>query len=64
MFDEVDEGTAIMKVRPAPTPGKSVFVDLHGLPSDFYLRLVGEGGRLMRGEISVDQEPPLLEAKK
>lgn len=64
MFDEVDEGTAIMKVRPAPAPGKSVFTDLHRLPSDFYLRLVGDGGRLIRGEIPADQLPEQIKAEQ
>lgn len=59
MFDEVDEGTAIFKVNSAVVPdgqGKSEFVSLHGLPSDFYLKLVGEATRLIRGEITPDQE--------
>ena len=57
MFDEVDEGTAIFKcTSDVPAPGKSVFVTMHGLPSDFYLKLVGEATRLIRGEITPDQE--------
>jgi len=57
MFDEVDEGTAIYKVtNSVPAPGKSVFTRLHGLPSDFYLQLVGEATRMIRGEISANQE--------
>jgi hypothetical protein len=47
MFDEVDEGTAIFKVTNAPpTPGH--FTTLDGLPSDWYLRLTGEGSKLIR----------------
>ncbi len=46
MFDEVDEGTAIFKVtNTPPTPGH--FVTLDGLPSDTYLKLTGEGTRLV-----------------
>lgn len=59
MFDEVDEGTAIFKVASDVVPdgeGKSVFLSLHGLPSDFYLKLVGEGTQLIRGEITPEQE--------
>lgn len=57
MFDEVDEGTAIFKcTNDVPVGAKSVFVTYHGLPSDFYLKLVGEGTRLIRGEMTVDQE--------
>ena len=49
MFDEVDEGTAIFKVsNMPPTPGQ--FVTYEGLPSDWYLRLTGEGTKLLRGE--------------
>lgn len=53
MFDEVDEGTAIYKVTndPPDGEGKSQFVTYEGLPSDFYLKLVGQGARLVRGEI-------------
>jgi hypothetical protein len=50
MFDEVDEGTAIFKVSNSP-PGQGHFVTYEGLPSDWYLRLTGEGAKLMRGEI-------------
>jgi hypothetical protein len=57
MFDEVDEGTAIFKVTSdVPAPAKSVFTTLHGQPSDFYLRLVGEATQLIRGDIRIDQE--------
>lgn len=53
MFDEVDEGTAIFKVTNTPPDGigKSQFVTYEGLPSDFYLKLVGRATRMMRGEI-------------
>ncbi len=53
MFDEVDEGTAIFKVtNQVPNgEGKSQFVGLEGLPSDFYLNMVGWGAKLLRGEI-------------
>mmetsp|Transcript_10869 Transcript_10869/g.24011 ORF Transcript_10869/g.24011 Transcript_10869/m.24011 type:complete len:273 (+) Transcript_10869:1124-1942(+) len=57
MFDEVDEGTAIMKVAPsdvyAPSNGDFLTLDVdeghNNLPSDWYLRLVGEANRLLRG---------------
>jgi hypothetical protein len=49
MFDEVDEGTAIFKVTNAP-PQQGRFVTYEGLPSDWYLRLTGEGTKLLRGE--------------
>jgi hypothetical protein len=52
MFDEVDEGTAIFKCsNDVPAGHESQFVTFEGLPSDYYLRLVGRGTRLIRGEI-------------
>ena len=53
MFDEVDEGTAIFKCTNDPPVGKSKFLDYEGVPSDHYLSLVGQGGRLIRGEIDI-----------
>ena len=58
MFDEVDEGTAIFKVTSAPpTPGH--FVGYEGLPSDWYLRLVGEAASRLRQGQPVPEEIPL-----
>ncbi|MEM0897136.1 MAG: glycoside hydrolase family 71/99-like protein [Verrucomicrobiota bacterium] len=51
MFDEIDEGTAIFKCTNDPPLGASVFQTYEGLPSDHYLWLTGEGGRLLRGEL-------------
>jgi hypothetical protein len=50
MFDEVDEGTAIFKCTNEPPVGPNPFLTWEGLPSDHYLWLTGEGGRLLRGE--------------
>jgi hypothetical protein len=59
MFDEVDEGTAIFKCTNSPPVGDGVsFLDHEGLPSDFYLRLTGEGGRMLRGEIPLSDVLP------
>ena len=59
MFDEVDEGTAIFKcTNDVPPGGESKFVTFEGLPSDFYLRLTGFGGKLLRGEIPISDHPP------
>ena len=58
MFDEVDEGTAIFKCSNNPPVGESSFVTYEGLPSDFYLKIVGQAGRMLRGEIPVRDELP------
>jgi len=51
MFDEVDEGTAIFKcANDVPAGEKSKFVSYDGLPGDFYLKVVGRGTKLIRGE--------------
>jgi hypothetical protein len=51
MFDEVDEGTAIFKcANDVPTGDRVKFLTYEELPSDFYLRLTGEGAKLLRGE--------------
>jgi hypothetical protein len=49
MFDEVDEGTAIFKVSNTP-PTQARFATYDGLPADWYLRLTGEGSKVIRGE--------------
>ncbi len=58
MFDEVDEGTAIFKVETHP-PTQAHFLDTEGLPSDWYLRLTGEGTRMLRGERPASLEIPI-----
>src|SRR5262249_40535717 len=49
MFDEVDEATAIFKVSNSP-PAQARFETYDGLPADWYLRLTGEGSKVIRGE--------------
>ncbi len=58
MFDEMDEGTAVFKCTNDPPTGASRFLTLEGLPSDHYLWLTGQGGRLLRGEIPATEEMP------
>ena len=58
MFDEVDEGTAIFKVTSSP-PTQGHFVGYEGLPSDWYLRLVGEAARRLHDKQPVPREIPL-----
>ncbi|MGA2916667.1 MAG: hypothetical protein ABSE89_11640 [Sedimentisphaerales bacterium] len=58
MFDEADEGTAIIKFtnNPPRPGGVDMFVtpsfDGYPLPSDEYLWLTGEAGRALRGEMN------------
>jgi hypothetical protein len=65
MFDEVDEGTAMFKLAPTtdqlPVGAKLVPLDADGceLPSDWYLQLGGETGRMLRGEIPLDSKIPI-----
>jgi len=58
MFDEVNEGTAIFKCDNKPPTGASKFVTYEDLPSDFYLRLVGQATRMLRGQAPVTDEVP------
>jgi hypothetical protein len=58
MFDEVDEGTAIFKVTSQP-PVQGQFVGYDGLPSDWYLRLVGEGAKMLRGRRPISKVIPI-----
>lgn len=60
MFDEIDEGTAIYKVTNDPPVGASTFVTYEGLPSDFYLRLVGEAANWIHGKKGYGANLPLL----
>ena len=58
MFDEIDEGTAIFKCTNDPPVGESKFLTCEGLPSDHYLWLTGQIGRLLRKEIPAAAERP------
>jgi hypothetical protein len=58
MFDEVDEGTAVFQCTNDPPVGASQFVTYEGLPSGYYLKLVGQAARMLRGEAAVTDEPP------
>ena len=66
MFDEYDEGTAFMKAAEDSTQipmGDSYFqtlsVDGYWLSSDYYLRLAGATGQLLRGERTTSDAPPV-----
>jgi hypothetical protein len=65
MFDEVDEGTAMFKLAASrnqlPVEASLVALDADGcnLPSDWYLRLGGETGKMLRGEIPLTKDIPI-----
>ncbi len=51
MFDEVNEGTAIFKCSDNPPVSDTLeFVDMDGMPSDHYLWLTGEAGKILKCE--------------
>lgn len=60
MFDEVDEATAIFKCTNDPPVGESPFLTYEGLPPDYYLRLVGAAGKMLRGEMKRTDTMPRL----
>jgi hypothetical protein len=62
MFDELDEGTAIFKcANDLPLGEKSQFLSLEGLPSDYYLKMVGAGTKLIRGERALEHKKSTFE---
>jgi hypothetical protein len=64
MFDEVNEGTAVLKIAPkrsdAPEQGYWLTLDADGenLPNDWYLRLSGEITRIYHGDAKPAVEMP------
>jgi len=59
MFDEIDEGTAIFKISDTPPNNdKTQFIDNDGKPSDQYLWLTGEAGKMLRKVIPASYEMP------
>jgi hypothetical protein len=65
MFDEVDEGTAILKAasshKDVPDQGYWLALDADGteLPSDWYLGLAGEITRMFHGDLKPDPKLPV-----
>lgn len=60
MFDEVDEGTAIIKVSDnPPNSDEAHFVDNDGMPSDHYLYLTGQAAKMLRREIPLQEKMPV-----
>lgn len=63
MFDEMDEGTAIFKCSNTPPVGPQL-CDYEGMPTDTYLWLTGEAGKLLRGELANTATIPNRESAK
>jgi hypothetical protein len=65
MFDEMDEGTAMLKMAPTrlELPAQGEFLPLNAdgqaLPSDWYLRVAGEASKMRRGEIILNNKVPI-----
>ena len=66
MFDEVDEGTAMLKAAPThatvPTTGTYLTLDADGyncLPSDWYLQLANETQKMLDGTTAASSTIPL-----
>ena len=57
MFDEMDEGTQLIKVSQTP-PTQANFRDYQGLPSDAYLCFAGQGTKMLRKEIPFTTTKP------
>jgi len=58
MFDEMDEGTQIFKISNDPPIGASPFLSYKPHAPDYYLRLSGVIGKLMRDEIPASNALP------
>ena len=59
MYDEIDEGTAIIKVSDNPPNSENVhFVGNDGVESDHYLFLTGKAGQMLRKEIPLSLGMP------
>jgi hypothetical protein len=66
MFDEIDEGTAMLKICPtraqAPKEGYWLTADADGyqkLPSDWYLQLAGYANKMLKKQIPLSKTMPI-----
>lgn len=65
MFDEVDEGTAIMKVSKNPPVGPSPFLKFEDdIPNDYYLFLTGYAGKVLKKKVPLPEKKPLPKNSK
>ena len=65
MFDEMNEGTSMLKMAPTaaqlPTQATLVPLNIDGqtLPTDWYLRLAGQAAAMLRGDLPVQAKMPI-----
>lgn len=59
MFDELDEATAIFKTTNTPPVGESPFLKDPELPSDHFLWLTGQAGKMLRGQLPATPTAPV-----
>lgn len=57
MFDELDEGTQVLKVTNSP-PTQASFINYEGLPSDSYLCWTGLGTKMIKRQIPFNKTVP------
>ena len=66
LWKVADEGTSMFKMAatPADLPAQGTFVPLNidgqNLPSDWYLRLADQAGRMLRGDIPLQPTIPIV----
>jgi hypothetical protein len=58
MFDEINEGTQIMKIENNP-PTQAPFLTYDGATSDYYLRLVGVGAKMLKEHVPITPVIPI-----
>jgi len=59
MFDEVDEGTAILKASKNPPVGLSNFVKYEDdIPNDYYLYLTGQAAKMLKKQVPFTETVP------
>jgi hypothetical protein len=58
MFDEINEGTQIMKIDISP-PVQAPFLTYDGATSDYYLRLVGAGAKMLKAHTPITPVIPV-----
>ena len=58
MFDEVSEGTQIVKVTNSPPSNAPNTVTYEGMPSDVYLCFTSQGSQMLRKQVPYTTTPP------